>query len=69
MKLFLAGIPLTPVPRIAGAIFYSATDPDTATNGCAWLLPDDGPVFLVPREEFKLGVYKMIDERANRLLA
>jgi len=69
VKLFLAGIPLTPVPRIAGAIFYSATDPDTATNGCAWLLPDDGPVFLVPREEFKLGVYKMIDERANSLLA
>ncbi|KAF8893434.1 hypothetical protein BD779DRAFT_1467786 [Infundibulicybe gibba] len=67
-KLFLAGIPLTPVPRIAGAIFYAATSPDPETNGCAWLLPDDGPVFLVPREEFKLGVYKMIDDRANRLI-
>jgi hypothetical protein len=67
-KVFLAGIPLTPVSRIAGAIFYSATNPDPETSGCAWLLPDDGPVFLVPREEFKMGVYKMIDERANSLL-
>jgi len=69
VKLLLAGIPLTPVPRIAGAIFYTATNPDPATNGCAWLLPDNGPVFLVPREEFKLGVYKMIDDRVNSLLA
>ncbi|KIK09846.1 hypothetical protein K443DRAFT_81785 [Laccaria amethystina LaAM-08-1] len=67
-RLFLAGIPLTPVPRIGGAIFYAATNPDPATNGCAWLLPDNGPVFLVPKEEFKLGVYKMIDDRVNSLL-
>ena len=69
VKLLLAGIPLTPVPRIAGAIFYAATNPNPATNGCAWLLPDNGPVFLVPKEEFKLGVYKMIDDRVNSLLA
>lgn len=67
-KLFLAGIPLTPVPRIAGAIIYAATNPDPETNGVAFLLTDDGPVFMVPREEFKMGVYKMIDERANALL-
>lgn len=67
-KLFLAGIPLTPVPRIAGAIFFSATDPSPASNGSAWLLPDNGPVFHVPREEFKMGVYKMIDDRANSLI-
>ncbi|KAF8971278.1 hypothetical protein BDZ97DRAFT_1724500 [Flammula alnicola] len=65
VKLFLAGIPLTPVPRVAGAIFYAATDPDMATNGSAYLLLDDGPVFLVPKEEFKEGVYKMIDDRSN----
>lgn len=66
-KLFLAGIPLTPVPRIAQAIFYVASNPDPATSGCAYLLPDDGPVCMVEKEEFKEGVYKLIDARANRL--
>jgi hypothetical protein len=65
MKIILAGIPLATVPRIAGAIFYSATNPDPETSGNAWLIPDNGPVFRVPKEEFKLGVYKMIDNRAN----
>lgn len=65
IKVFLAGIPKTPVSRIAGAIFYAATDRDEKSSGSAWLLVDDGPVFMVPKEEFKQGVYKMIDERAN----
>ncbi|KIM45372.1 hypothetical protein M413DRAFT_442041 [Hebeloma cylindrosporum] len=69
VKLFLAGIPLTPVTRVAGAIFYAATDADMATSGSAWLLVDDGPVFMCPKEEFKMGVYKMIDDRANAGLA
>lgn len=68
VKLVLAGIPLTPVPRVAGAIFYAATNPDPETNGCAWLLLDDGPVFRVKPDEFKQGVYKMIDDRANGAL-
>ena len=67
-KMFLSGIPKTPVPRIAGAIFLAATDVDMETSGSAWLLPDDGPVFRVGKEDFKLGVYKMIDERRNSLL-
>ncbi|KAF6763116.1 hypothetical protein DFP72DRAFT_874743 [Ephemerocybe angulata] len=65
VKLFLAGIPLVPVTRVAGAIFYAATDPDPETNGSCWLLPDDGPVFLLKKEELKLGVYEMIDSRVN----
>ncbi|PPQ66321.1 hypothetical protein CVT26_011152 [Gymnopilus dilepis] len=65
VKLLLAGIPLTPVSRIAGAIFYAATDADPSSSGSSWLLTDDGPVFQVPKEEFKMGVYKMIDDRAN----
>ncbi|KAF8629223.1 hypothetical protein AX17_005806 [Amanita inopinata Kibby_2008] len=68
VKVFLAGLPLATVPRIAGAIFYAATNPDPATSGSAWLIPDDGPVFMVPKEEFKFGVYEMIDKRANALL-
>ncbi|RXW25026.1 hypothetical protein EST38_g841 [Candolleomyces aberdarensis] len=65
VRLFLAGIPMLPVTRIAGAIFYSATDPDPATNASSWLLPDDGPVWLIEKERFKFGVYKMIDQRTN----
>ncbi|GLB37816.1 putative enoyl-(Acyl carrier protein) reductase [Lyophyllum shimeji] len=68
IKVFLAGIPLASIPRIAGSIIHAATDPDPDTNGSAFLLNDDGPVFRVPREEFKMGVYKMIDDRANALL-
>lgn len=67
VKLILAGLPMTPVPRVAGAIFYASTEPNPETSGSAWLLPDDGPVFLVPKEAFKLGVYKMIDDRINSL--
>jgi NAD(P)-dependent dehydrogenase (short-subunit alcohol dehydrogenase family) len=67
-KVFLSGIPFTPVERIAGAIFHAATDMDMNTSGCAWLLPDDGPVFRVEKEKFKLGVYQMIDDRHNSLL-
>jgi NAD(P)-dependent dehydrogenase (short-subunit alcohol dehydrogenase family) len=68
-KLFLAGIPFTTTERVAGAIFYAATDPDESTNESSWLLADDGEVFLVPKEAFKFGVYAMIDERVNGIKA
>ncbi|KAG7098317.1 hypothetical protein E1B28_000278 [Marasmius oreades] len=67
VKIFLSGIPLVPIPRIAGAIIYAASNPDRAASGCAYMVLDDGPVFRIPKEEFKLGVYKMIDERSNAL--
>ncbi|KAK7040080.1 hypothetical protein VNI00_009885 [Paramarasmius palmivorus] len=67
-KLFMLGIPYTPVPRISGAIVYAATNPDPATSGCAYMLLDDGPVFKIPKEEFKLGIYKLVDERSNALM-
>jgi hypothetical protein len=66
VKLFLAGLPLTPVPRIAGAVFRAATDPDDATSGCPWLLPDDGPVIRVEKEALRAGVYEMLDARIRR---
>jgi len=68
VKVFLAGILLTPVSRIAGAIFHAASNPDPETNGCAWLLLDNGPVFRVEPDSFKQGVYKMMDDRVNALL-
>jgi len=67
MKILVAGVPITPVARVAGAIVYASTSPDPATSGCAYMLPDNGPVFKLPRDEFKLGVYKVIDERSNAL--
>ncbi|KAJ3739336.1 hypothetical protein DFH05DRAFT_1514949 [Lentinula detonsa] len=63
LKVFLAGCPLTPVPRIAGAIIYAASHPDPAKSGSGYVLPDDGPVFEVPKEKFKMGVYKLLDDR------
>jgi hypothetical protein len=50
-----------------GAVVYSATDPRPSTHGCPWLLPDDGPLFLLEKEELREGVYKMLDDRLKRL--
>lgn len=66
MRVALAGIPLTPVSRIAGAVFYAALDTDTSSDGSPWLLPDDGPVFLLPQEKLTTGVYDLINARAQR---
>jgi NAD(P)-dependent dehydrogenase (short-subunit alcohol dehydrogenase family) len=65
VRVLLAGIPLTPIERVAGAIVYAATDPDMGTSGCTWLLPDDGYVFRLEREELKEGVYRMINARVD----
>lgn len=66
VKLALAGIPLTPIPRIAGAILRSATDPNPESSGCPWMLPDEGPVFRLERENLTTGVYELINARAAR---
>jgi NAD(P)-dependent dehydrogenase (short-subunit alcohol dehydrogenase family) len=65
VKVFLAGIPLTPIERVAGAIVYAATDPDMEMSGCTWLLPDDGYVFRLEREQLREGVYRLIDARTK----
>ena len=64
-RVFLAGIPLAPIERVAGAIVHAATDPDMETSGCTWLLPDDGYVCRLEREQLKEGVYGVIDARAK----
>ncbi|KAH9055930.1 NAD(P)-binding protein [Lactarius vividus] len=55
--------------RIAGAVFRAATDPDPATSGCPWVLPDDGPVLLLKKEVLRSGVYEMLDNRVRRTLS
>ena len=73
-RLTAAGVKFTPVSRIAASIVYAATRSDldvqsggkkASSSGSAYLLLDDGPVYEVPREGFRLGVYKKLDERAN----
>ncbi|KAI0293436.1 hypothetical protein BC826DRAFT_383116 [Russula brevipes] len=69
VRVLTAGMPLTPVARVAGAIFRAASDPDPATSGCPWLLPDDGPVLLLEKESLREGVYAMLNDRARRILS
>jgi hypothetical protein len=66
-RVFLAGLPMTPVPRIAGAVFRAATDPDVSTSGCPWVLPDDGPVIRVEKEALRAGVYELLNARIRRV--
>ncbi|KAJ3969158.1 hypothetical protein EV361DRAFT_922459 [Lentinula raphanica] len=66
IRLQLSGIPLTPVPRIAGAILYAASQPDPSCNGAAFWIPDGGAsTFMISREEFKPGIYDYIDSKSN----
>lgn len=65
VKAGLAGLPMTPVYRVAGAILCASTDPDMRTSGCPWLLPDAGLVCRLEREQLKEGVYRVIDRRVK----
>lgn len=62
-RAVLVGIPLVPIPRIAATIIRVATDDNWATNAAAWVLPDDGPVYRIDKEEFREGVYGAINAR------
>jgi hypothetical protein len=67
-KVLTAGMQMAPIERVAGAIFRAATDPDPATSGCPWALPDDGPVLLLKKETLHEGVYEMLNNRTRRVL-
>ncbi|KAF5386297.1 hypothetical protein D9757_008602 [Collybiopsis confluens] len=66
-QLQLAGIRLTPVPRIAKAIVYAASYTITlGLGGSSFWVPDGGALtFMIPKEEFKPGVYQLIDAKSN----
>jgi len=65
--VFLAGLPMTPVNRIAIATFYAVTNPDIETSGSVFALIDDGPVLLLENEVIKGGVYDIVTARARRV--
>jgi hypothetical protein len=67
-RALTVGMPMTPAERVAGAIFRAATDPDRATSGCPWVLPDDGPVLLLKKEVLHEGVYEMLNKRVSRIV-
>jgi hypothetical protein len=68
LRSLVVGMPLTPVERVAGAIFRAATDPEPAMSGCAWMLPDDGPVLLLKKETLREGVYEVLNNRVRRII-
>ncbi|KAG8829958.1 hypothetical protein FRC17_005720 [Serendipita sp. 399] len=64
----LAGIPKTPLHRVAGAIVNAAMDPDWNTNGAMYTLPDEEKVFRVDRQELGSSVYKLLNDRINGIV-
>lgn len=70
MKIFLAGLPLAPVERVAGTVVKAATDSDPETDGCVYTIPDGGETFRLHRTDLSIGagVYKLLAERAAALL-
>lgn len=65
----MAGMPLTPVWRIGGAIFKAATDMDPRTNGAVYTLPDDGETFRLDHAQLRLdeGLYKILNDRTENV--
>jgi len=66
-RIFLAGLPLVPVSRIAAATLYAATHPDLETTGSVFALMDDGPVLLLENEIIKGGIYDILSARCVRV--
>jgi len=65
--VFLAGLPMVPVNRIAATTVYAATHPDPETTGSVFTLIDDGPVLQLENEIIKGGVYDIVSARAARI--
>ncbi|KAF9645489.1 NAD(P)-binding protein [Thelephora ganbajun] len=65
--VFVAGLPMVPVNRIAASTLYAATHPDLETTGSVFALIDDGLVLLLENEIIKGGVYDIFSARAARL--
>lgn len=66
-KVLLAGVPMTPVERVAGAIVNAATDPDWESSGATYALPDQGEVLRISRHELNIASYKTLNDRIDLL--
>jgi hypothetical protein len=65
--VFLAGLPMVSVNRIAATTIYAATHPDLETTGSVFALMDDGPVLQLENEIIKGGIYDIVSSRAARV--
>lgn len=66
MKLALAGVPMVPIYKVAGAMFLAATDEEPGSLAAAYTLPDEREVFRIPPIEINEGVYQIMNDRAKR---
>ncbi|KAK0505195.1 hypothetical protein EDD18DRAFT_327113 [Armillaria luteobubalina] len=69
VEVSLKGLALSPIARVADSIFYAATNPEKETNGRAWLIRDDGPLYMIPREDLNEGVFRTYNKRFNALIS
>lgn len=64
-RVMLAGLPMTPLSRVAGSVVHAATDPNWETSGASYALPDDGTILRIDRQELAVGSYKILHERLH----
>ncbi|KIM21564.1 hypothetical protein M408DRAFT_304274 [Serendipita vermifera MAFF 305830] len=64
--LGVAGVPLTPVPRVAKTILHAAGE-RRGNSGAAYVLPDAGPALRVARGEMQ-DIYEIVKERVERMI-
>jgi hypothetical protein len=68
LHALLAGIPLTPLNRIASTIVSAAAEIDLEMAGTGYLLLDDGPVQSISQEELSSrDIYSTLDSKCRDL--
>ncbi|PAV23441.1 NAD(P)-binding protein [Pyrrhoderma noxium] len=68
LRIFFAGVPFVPIPKIAGAVLLAATDKVPDTQGATYTLPDEREVLRIPAPQINEGVYQIMNNRAKRLI-
>ena len=65
-KIVMAGIPMSPLERVVGALILAVTDVKES-NGSAYTVPDDREVYKIEHMEINEGVYKQLGDRIKTL--
>ncbi|KIM22355.1 hypothetical protein M408DRAFT_79215 [Serendipita vermifera MAFF 305830] len=66
--LGVAGVPLTPVPRVAKTILHAASEQETRSDsGAIYVLPDAGPALRVACGELD-NIHEVVKERVERMI-
>ncbi|EJT97572.1 NADP-binding protein [Dacryopinax primogenitus] len=70
-RKLLGGLPMTQIRHIVGSIIHGATDPDPATHGAVYTIPDNIGAFRIEGDDLDLlstGMYKTLKERILRVI-